>query len=61
MEVHFCSSASVKRGGGGGGAEAENEKMLSLCCQNAHGVSKKLDHFCSYFSHIVFNKIEIFY
>lgn len=58
MEVHFCSSASVKRGGG---AEAENEKMLSLCCQNAHGVRKKLDHFCSYFSHIEFNKIEIFY
>lgn len=59
MEVHFCWSASVKRGGGG--AEAEIEKMLSLCCQNAHGVRKKLDHFCSYFSHIEFNKIEIFY
>ena len=58
MEVHFCWSASVKRGGG---AEAEIEKMLSLCCQNAHGVRKKLDHFCSYFSHIEFNKIEIFY
>ena len=61
MEVHFCWSASVKRGGGVGGAEAEIEKMLSLCCQNAHGVRKKLDHFCSYFSHIEFNKIEIFY
>ena len=47
--------------GGVGGAEAEIEKMLSLCCQNAHGVRKKLDHFCSYFSHIEFNKIEIFY
>lgn len=60
MEVHFCWSASVKRVGGGG-AEAEIEKMLSLCCQNAHAVRKKLDHFCSYFSHIEFNKIEIFY
>ena len=26
MEVHLCSSASVKRGGGG--AETENEKMF---------------------------------
>ena len=31
MEVHFCPSAFVKRGGGGGGgggAETENEKMF---------------------------------
>lgn len=31
MEVHFCSSASVKREGGGGGAETGNEK----CCHYA--------------------------
>ena len=55
------TSAEVPLWNGGGGAEAEIEKMLSLCCQNAHGVRKKLDHFCSYFSHIEFNKIEIFY
>ena len=38
MEVHFCPSASVKRGGGGGGGRKPEMKnvviMLSECARS---------------------------
>lgn len=56
------TSAQVPLWNGGGGGETENEKMFHYAVRmRTYGVRKKLDHFCSYFSHIEFNKIEIFY